>query len=77
VAVQAAPAAVGSALAKWNGRVVRRFIEARGGIRRCRSACTRDLHRLGCAYKRPTQRLLRADEANAPPSSSSTRPCLW
>jgi len=42
--------------------VVRAFIEARCGIRLCRSACTRYLHRLGFAYKRPKKRLLKADE---------------
>jgi transposase len=37
--------------------------QARCGIRICRSACTRYLHRLGFVYKRPKQRLLKADEA--------------
>jgi transposase len=63
VAVQAAPAEVGIALANWNWKVVRQFLEARCGIRLCRSACTRYLHRLGFAYKRPKKRLLKADEA--------------
>jgi len=61
VAVQAAPAEVGLALANWNRKVVRQFIEARCGIRLCRSACTRYLHRLGFVYKRPKKRLLKAD----------------
>ena len=43
--------------------MVRQFIEARCGVRLCRSACTRYLHRLGFVYKRPKQRLLKADEA--------------
>jgi transposase len=43
--------------------VVRQFVEARCGVRLCRSACTRSLHRLGCAYKRPKKRLRKADEA--------------
>jgi len=43
--------------------VVRRFVEARCGVRLCRSACTRYLHRLGFAYKRPKKRPLKADEA--------------
>lgn len=60
--MQAAPAEVGIALANWNWKVVRQFIEARCGIRLCRSACTRYLHRLGFAYKRPKKRLLKADE---------------
>ncbi len=53
MAVQATPAEVGIALANWNWKVVRQFVEARCGIRLCRSACTRYLHRLGFAYKRP------------------------
>ena len=61
--MQAAPAEVGVALANWNWKVVRRFIEVRCGVRLCRSACTRYLHRLGFAYKRPKKRLLKADEA--------------
>jgi len=62
VAVQAAPTEVGIALANWNWKVVRQFIEARCGVRLCRSACTRYLHRLGFVYKRPKKRLLKADE---------------
>ena len=42
---------------------MRQFIEARCGVRLCRSACTRYLHRLGFVYKRPKKRLLKADEA--------------
>ncbi len=63
VAVQAAPAEVGIALANWNWKVVRQFIEARCGLRLSRSACLRSLHRLGFVYKRPKKRLLKADEA--------------
>jgi transposase len=63
VAVQAAPAEVGIALANWNWKVVREFIEVRCGLRLCRSACTRYLHRLGFVRKRPKKRLLKADEA--------------
>ena len=62
VAVQATPSAVGIALANWNWEVVRQFIADRCGIRLCRSACTRYLHRLGFAYKRPQKRLLKADD---------------
>jgi hypothetical protein len=54
---------VGIALANWHWRVVRQFVAARGGVRRCRSACTRYLHRLGFVHKRPKQRLRKADEA--------------
>jgi transposase len=61
--VQAAPAEVGIPLANWNWKAVREFIEVRCGVRLCRSACTRYLHRLGFAYKRPKKRLLKADEA--------------
>ncbi len=61
--MQAAPAEVGVALANWNWKVVRQFIESRCGIQLCRSACTRYLHRLGFVYKRPKKRLLKADEA--------------
>jgi transposase len=60
--VQATPREVGIALANWNWKVVRQFVEDRGGVRLCRSACTRYLHRLGFAYKRPKKRLLKADE---------------
>ena len=63
MAVQATPGEVGIDLANWNWKVVREFIEVRCGIRLCRSACTRYLHRLGFAYKRPKKRLLKADEA--------------
>jgi transposase len=62
VAVQAAPAEVGIALANWNWKVVREFLAVRCGIRLCRSACTRYLHRLGFVCKRPKKRLLKADE---------------
>lgn len=63
VAVQATPAAVGIALANWNWKVVRQFIEARCERRLSRATCLRSLHRLGFAYKRPKKRLLKADEA--------------
>ncbi len=62
-AVQAAPSAAGIALAHWNWKAVRRFGEGRCGLRRCRSACTRYLYRLGCVCKRPKKRRLKADEA--------------
>ncbi len=62
VAVQAAPAEVGIALANWSWKVVRQLIEDRCGVRLCRSACTRYLHRLSFVYKRPKKRLLKADE---------------
>jgi transposase len=62
VAVQAAPTEVGIALANWNWKAVRQFVAERCGVRLCRSACTRYLHRLGFVYKRPRKRLLKADE---------------
>ena len=61
--MQATPAEVGIALANWNWQVVRQFVEARCGSRRCRSACTRSLHRLGFVDKRPQKRLRKADAA--------------
>ena len=60
--MQATPREVGIALANWNWKVVCRFIKERCGIRLCRSACTRYLHRLGFVYKRPKKRLLKADD---------------
>lgn len=63
VAVQATPAEVGIDLANWNWKAVRRFLEARCGLRLSRATCLRYLHRLGFAYKRPKKRLLKADEA--------------
>ena len=62
MAVQAAPTEVGIDLANWNWKVVRQFIAERCGIRLCRSACLRYLHRLGFVHKRPKKRLLKADE---------------
>ncbi len=63
MAVQATPAEVGIDLADWNWKVVRRFVEARCGVRLSRSTCLRYLHRLGFVLKRPKKRLLKADEA--------------
>ncbi len=54
---------MGIDLANGNWKVVRQFVEARCGVRLCRSACLRYLHRLGFAYNRPKKRLLKADEA--------------
>ncbi len=54
---------MGIARANWNGKVVCQFIEARYGIRLCRSACTRYLHHLGFVHKRPQKRLRKADAA--------------
>jgi transposase len=60
-AVQAPPAAAGVAVANWNWKVVRHFLEHRAGVRVSRSTCLRLLHRLGFVYKRPKKRLLKAD----------------
>jgi len=61
--VQAAPAAVGIAVADGNWKVVRAFVERRFGIVLCRSSCLNYLHRLGFVVKRPKKRLLKADGA--------------
>ncbi len=61
--MQAAPGEVGIALANWNWKVVRQFIEVRCGVRLSRATCLRYLHRLGFVRKRPKKRLLKADEA--------------
>ena len=62
MAVQATPAAVGSALAHGNWQLVRQGVAARCGSRLGRSAGTRSLHRLGVVYQRPKQRLRKADD---------------
>ena len=61
--MQAAPAGVGLALANWHWAAGRQFVEARGGLRLCRRACTRCPHRRGFVCQRPKKRLLTADEA--------------
>jgi len=60
-AVQATPREAGIALANWNGKVVREFVEERSGIALGHSSCHRYLHRLGFVLKRPRKRLLKAD----------------
>jgi hypothetical protein len=60
-AVQAPPAAAGIALAGWNWKVVREFVQRRFGIVLSRSSCLNYLHRLGFVVKRPKKRLLKAD----------------
>jgi transposase len=62
-AVQGPPAAVDLALADWNWKVVRAFIEQHGGPRLSRSSCLNYLHRLGFVLKRPKKRLVKADAA--------------
>jgi transposase len=61
-AVQHPPQAVGIAQACWHWKVVRRFVSERFGITLERSACQCYLRRLGFVVKRPTKRLLKADE---------------
>jgi transposase len=59
--VQDTPEAAGIALANWNWKAVRRFIQQRFGLELCRSTCLNYLHRLGFVLKRPKKRLLKAD----------------
>jgi transposase len=59
--VQAPPSAVGLALANWNWKVVREFVQQRGGRSLSRSSCLNYLHRLGFVLKRPKKCLLKAD----------------
>ena len=63
MAVQHPPREAGIDLAGWNWKVVRRFVAERFGITLARSSCRKYLHRLGFVVKRPTKRLLKADEA--------------
>ena len=62
-AVQELPAAVGIGLANWNWRVVHWFVAERFRISLSRSSCLNYLHRLGFAFKRPKERLGKADAA--------------
>lgn len=59
--MQAAPAAAGIALANWNWKVVRQFIQERFGLTLGHSSCLNYLHRLGFVLKRPKKRLLKAN----------------
>jgi transposase len=60
-AVQAPPSEVGIALADWNWKVVRQFIEEHFSQELCRSSCLNYLQRLDFVLKRPKKRLLKAD----------------
>jgi len=62
-AVPRPPAEAGIDLADWTGKVVRRFVQERCAVTLARGGCLNDLHRLGCVVRRPTKRLLKADEA--------------
>jgi transposase len=61
--VQRPPREAGLDVADWHWKVVRRFVSERFGITLTRSSCLNYLHRLGFVVKRPTKRLLKADEA--------------
>jgi transposase len=61
--VQRPPREAGLDVAAWHWTVVRRFVAERFGITLARSSCLNYLHRLGFVVKRPTKRLLKADEA--------------
>jgi transposase len=61
--VQRPPREAGLDVADWTWKVVRRFVAERFGITLSRSSCLNYLHRLGFVVKRPTKRLLKADEA--------------
>ena len=61
--MQAPPAAAGIAVADWNWKVVREFVQRHFEITLCRSSCLNYLHRLGFVVKRPKKRLLKADAA--------------
>ena len=61
--MQRPPHEAGLDLADWNWKVVRRFVAERFGITLSRSSCRNYLHRLGFVVKRPTKRLLKADDA--------------
>ena len=61
-AVQQLPEQAGIELANWYGNVVRQFALERFDVSLSRSSCLNYLHRLGFAFKRPKNRLLKADE---------------
>jgi transposase len=61
--VQHPPREAGLDLADWHWKAVRRFVSERFGLTLSRSSCRNYLHRLGFVVKRPTKRLLKADEA--------------
>ena len=61
--MQHPPREAGIALADWNWKVVRRFVQERFEITLARSTCLHYLHRRGFVLKRPKKRLLKADAA--------------
>ena len=58
--MQAAPSDAGLALANWNWKVVRQFVQERFGLLLSSRSCLNYLHRLGFVVKRPKKRLLKA-----------------
>lgn len=60
-AVQRSPREAGFAVGNWTWKVVRQFVRETFGKCLARSRCFRYLHRLGFVWKRPKQRLLKAD----------------
>jgi transposase len=59
--VPAPPSEVGLAVANWNWKVVRAFVEQEWNRALSRSSCLNYLHRLDFVLKRPKKRLLKAD----------------
>lgn len=59
--MQAPPSKAGIALANWNWRAVRAFVQQRFGYQFCRSTCLNYLHRLGFVLKRPKKHFLKAN----------------
>ena len=60
-AVQESPREAGLAVANWTWKVVWQYVQTTFGKRLARSSCVRYLHRLGFTWKRPKNRLLKAD----------------
>jgi transposase len=61
-AVQHPPREVGIEQASWHWKVVRQFVRDRFGVTLARNACWTYLRRLGFVVKRPSKRLLKANE---------------
>ena len=58
------PAVTGMDLANWNWKVLRRFALESFSISMSCTGCLNYPHRLGFSFKRPKERLLKADEGN-------------
>ena len=61
--MQEPPGASGIDLANWYWKAVRQFAGDWFGIKLSRTSCLNWMHRLGFAFKRPKERLSKADEA--------------